>query len=203
MNNKLKIDQFWSWFEEVFDDFEEKIDNSTLINALDSHVIELGDFTWEIGPGQMKKFQLVISPGGDIEKLLLTEYIVSFAPEIIDWEFHSTKPKKDNGYIFYYGVDENKIDANEWTYYLLKFNDEFFDIVIIAENIINFDKQDQQSIGEILLDNILGEKIRIISFEYIDINENVKDKYLSQVSSIKNLENHLKHLRNRNIDNIL
>lgn len=194
MINSAKINEFWLWFERIYSEFEEELDNSLLISDLDEKVCSLGDFTWELGPGQMKKYQLVISPGGDIEKLPLTEYIVSFAPEIAEWEFYAAKQKKEDGFIFYYGSNEYKVDANEWTYYLLKFNDEFFDIVIIADNILTFDELDQQAIGEILLDNILGEKMRILSFEYIDVNHNVENEYLSKVSNIKNLENHLKYL---------
>lgn len=194
MTNSTKIKEFWSWFEEIYSEFEEQLDNSLLISYLDDKVCSLGDFTWELGPGQMKKYQLVISPGGDIEKFSLTEYIVSFAPEIADWEFYAAKQKKEDGFIFYYGANEFKIDANEWTYYLLKFNDEFFDIVIIADNILIFDELNQQAIVEILLDNILGEKMRILSFEYIDVNHKVKNEYLSKASNIKNLENHLKYL---------
>jgi|GEM_PF-5214369 len=45
MINSTEIKEFWSWFEEVYSEFEEQLDNSFLISDLDNKVCSLGDFT--------------------------------------------------------------------------------------------------------------------------------------------------------------
>lgn len=45
MTNSTKIKEFWSWFEEIYSEFEEQLVNSFLISDLDNKVYSLGDFT--------------------------------------------------------------------------------------------------------------------------------------------------------------
>lgn len=196
MLSNAKIANFWKWFESVCDEFGDKFENTTLIDELDWRISDLGDFGWELGPGQELENMLVISPNGDIGKLPDCEFINSLSPVIGNWEFHATKPKKGKGLTFYYRKDkEYKVDASDWEYYLLKVDENYFDIVIVAKNILEFSESDRISIGEILLDNILGEQLRIKSFQYVHVHSNIDSGYAGSLSSIKDLENHLKYLR--------
>ncbi|OYD44958.1 hypothetical protein CHU00_13950 [Sphingobacterium cellulitidis] len=191
-----KIEKLWRWFEDNQNNFGEKFNNESVVLHLDELVTDLGPFTWEIGPGSFKDRMLAISPNGDIKKLPETEYIVSFAPSLKKWEFYSSKPIKKAGNIFYFNYNEEKtkIDANEWEYFLLQVEDNYFEIEIIAKNLVSFEVDTQQMLGEILLDNILGEKKRMLTFQYIDVNCNIDNFYLKKLTNINHLRDHLESL---------
>lgn len=187
---KAKVEYFWAWFESISDNLAEKFENSLLIDELDKRVTDLDDLTWELGPGEFKSNMLVISPGGDIAKLPSTEYIVSMAPGLKKWEFYPAKPAKNNKFTFFYGENQIRIVAENWKYYLERLEDGFLGITLIAEDILKLSSDDQQSIVEILLDQVLGEKRRITTFQYIDVN-NFENLDLAKLTSILYLKDHL------------
>ena len=60
----LKVRKFWDWFSENCQNFGADFDNKALLESLDAWVTQLGNFSWEVGPGKIKDKALVISPGG-------------------------------------------------------------------------------------------------------------------------------------------
>lgn len=189
--NKYNI--FWSWFLKYQDQFGENFENQKLIEELDEKVLDLGNFVWEIGPGTEKQNMLVISPGGDVEKLKDTEELVSLAPNCSDWEFYSSKPPKKWNLIFeFYSVDEEIvfIDGNAWEYYCTSDQNGKLNIIIKYEITSNLEEVDLMYATEILLDGIIGEKLRI---------ENISEIILKDLFSVEESKKS-RLLKNLNLD---
>jgi len=98
--NLPSIYRFWDWFSSNCTKFGQDFTNELLLDELNNRISELGEFVWEIGPGNKSLNQLVISPGGDIEKLPLTKEIIKYAKVLSDWEFYYAKPIKNWNFEF-------------------------------------------------------------------------------------------------------
>src|SRR5262249_33183984 len=155
-----------SWFISVSRQFGPRFENRDLIEQLDKKVLELGDFSWEIGPGwrDTQANSLVFSPGGDKARLEETRRIVSLAPVCQGWEFYPAKPPKNWNCYFLVTDDTGRqmpVDASTWKYVLLRFPDQSFDITICAPDLKNLTGQLRETAAEIVLDGELGEERRI------------------------------------------
>ena len=80
------IQGFWEWFSQNASKFGDTFDNHPLLRQLDAHVGSLGDFGWEVGPGQQESNAFVLSPGGDRDLLAETTAIIAAAPKLKGWE---------------------------------------------------------------------------------------------------------------------
>jgi len=199
MNNidLLIINKFWSWFLSIYNDLGENFENERLLHALDKQILSLGDFAWEIGPGINKLNQLVISPGGDLDLLPSTKKIISYAINLPDWEFFYVKPPKQWNLMFEF-EDENgiliDIDATEWKYLLLKYDDEMFEIVIQTHDLLKFNEDDQHNASEILLDGILGEEARMMFISNVSVVGEFEERYKTNSSDLIHLYKQLMSL---------
>ena len=79
--------QFWEWFSANCQNFGVDFDNIRLLESLDNWVAQLGDFSWEVGPGKVKDNVLVISPNANKELLQDTKLIIDSAVECDGWEY--------------------------------------------------------------------------------------------------------------------
>jgi hypothetical protein len=197
---KLKVKEvnsFWKWFSDNCGYFGQNFDNEELLDDLDNRINELGEFTWEIGPGTSSMNQLVISPGGDIDLLPYTKEIVSYAPVVFDWEFYHAKPPKEWEFIFDFEKDDGnavEINASQWKYVLLKYDDGMFEVILQTRDLHGFSEDDKIVISEILLDGILGEERRMLFICGVDVTEEFEDSYKLKSSNIKSLSNQMKSL---------
>lgn len=194
---KLDINMFWDWFSKHSKDLGENFDNEKVLAEIDDRLMDLGGFAWEIGPGSKTKNQLVISPGGDLNLLPITKEIVSYAKTIPGWEFHYAKPPKEWDLMFDFEKDNGDvigINASNWQYVLLRYEDGGFEIIIQTHDLDSLSEDDQLVASEILLDGILGEEIRMLHISYIDVVKKFDNQYISKSSDIKNLDSHLKTL---------
>lgn len=189
--NNLKIQNFWNWFKENSSKINPEVITEDMIDTLDSKILELGDFAWEIREGISKPNMLIISPGGDVELLEHTKSIIENSLAIDEWEFEYFKPAKEWDYSFYIDEESTLIDASDWEYVLLKFSDGTFDILIKAENINTLDDNDKSIAIDIVLESSLGEKNyleRILNYELVSSFEG---KYAGKQNNIKVLGDHL------------
>jgi len=192
-----KIKQFWAWFNQNCNSFGTDFDNTELLTKLDEWINALGDYSWEIGPGKMKENALVISPNGDLELLEETKEIIKNAIDCPGWEYYYAKPPKEWNMVFDFETSDDKqveIDASKWEYYLLKYDDGMFEIVIKAPNLVGFDDMDQLIAAEITLDGVIGEELRIQTICEIEVVTAFEKAYKEKTASIKNLPDHLKSL---------
>jgi len=191
------INNFWTWFSDNYKAIGQDFDNEELLNELNDRVNKLGEFAWEIGPGINSVNQLVISPGGDLDLLPYTKKIVSYAKDVPDWEFHYAKPPKQWELIFEFTKNDGsqiEINASQWEYVLLKYDDGMFEIIIQTYDLQQLDKDDKLTAAEILLDGILGEEKRMIYICCIDVVEEFEHQYRNKKSDIRELNNHINGL---------
>jgi hypothetical protein len=195
--SKSEIKKFWNWFSLNCQDFGKDFSNAELISELDKKVVHLGGFSWEIGPGIKKENALVISPNGDSDLLPVTKEIIANAMQCEDWEYYYAKPPKQWSFIFdFTSVDgqELQINASEWEYVLLKYEDGALSIIIKNTQLSRLDEIDQLTAAEIVLDGALGEETRIEKIVDIEIVNEFDKSYANKASNIKNLLNHIKDI---------
>ena len=194
---KIDINMFWDWFSNYYKEIGENFDNEMVLTEIDDKLMDLGGFAWEIGPGSKAINQLVISPGGDPDLLPITKDIVSYAKIIPGWEFHYAKPPKEWDLIFDFEKDNGDvidINASSWQYVLLKYEDGVFEIILQTHDLDGLSEDDRLVASEILLDGILGEEVRMLHINYIDVVDSFDDQHLNKSSDIMYLKNHLKTL---------
>jgi hypothetical protein len=191
-NKKLPDpEKFWEWFSEnenlireIFED-EYHPERNFFVNALDNFILDFGMFTWEIGSGESKSHYFIISPNGSAELLLISEHVVKQAPQLENWEFHSSRPAKawDLKFSIY---DENfnevEVDAAEWKFFLKKSKSNKADVFILPESISHLDDDTRQRALETVVRGELGEKMRI---KYIDDLREIRQADTS--SAFKNI----------------
>jgi hypothetical protein len=131
---------FWSWFAKNSDNLHSDNYDQNILNELDRIISNWG-LTWEIGPGISKDYSLTISPEGDKELFETTNSIIDKAPQFDYWEFYSTKQPKENWHLARLVDTELEIDASNWTYVLLKYEDEKIEILLKADSLANLDTE--------------------------------------------------------------
>jgi len=196
MNHSLEAEAlaFWRWFSLVAQDLAYDFKNEVILLELDNRIRAFGAASWEVGPGVSKPNALVISPGGTKERLQLCEEIVSVAPEIPEWEFHSVKPPKQ--WTLRFTVEDGRgnrleIDASDWEYVLLKMPDGTFDLVIRAQNIPRLDEELRQVAAEVAVDGIVGESLRLRYIVDVDVVTEFDERHRQKATCIKHLGRHL------------
>lgn len=201
MTLKIKdkeIDRFWHWFSENCQSFGSKFENSVLLTELDTWISNLGDFSWEVGPGKIKENALVISPNGDFTMLEYTKKIVARAIPCNDWEYYYAKPPKkwDMKFDYETGNGQNiNIDASSWEYVLLRYDDRKFDIKIKPDIFSQIGYEDKLVIAEILLDGILGEEKRMRLINFVDVVREFEAGDKRGINDINTLADHISSLK--------
>jgi hypothetical protein len=165
---------FWSWFEKNSDNLYSDNYDQNILNELDKIISNWG-LTWEIGPGLSKDYSLTISPNGDKELLETTKYIIDKAPQLDNWEFYDAKQPKENWHLATLVDTHRAIDASNWTYVLLKYEDEKIEILLKADSLANLDTETKELAADLVLTNLLGEKLKIQKIDFIDIVEKFED----------------------------
>jgi hypothetical protein len=196
-----KIASFWRWFCEHISLLETMIDASAVENLSPLMDEELASLTcalgWEVGPGLNKDYQLAFTLKGNLENLQIAQAIVSYAPQLTHWEFHSGRPPKVWDLTFSM-LNKKKqiveIDARNWEYALVGFDRcFFFDITILAPNLPPMDVLAKKQAATILLHGLLGEVAVLERIDRIEIVKN-RNGLESRLSDIENLPAHLTSL---------
>jgi hypothetical protein len=196
----VKIKQFWEWFSENCYRFGAEFDNIELVEKLDDWIAQLGNFSWEIGPGKVKDNALVISPGGDVDLIQDTKLIISYAKACEGWEYYYAKPPKDKEWKLVFNLETSdgevvEVNASHSQYTLLQYEDGMFEIIIKTPGLQQLDESDKRTAAEILLDGVLGEEVRMQTICGIDVVEEFEKPYGDKAGDIKNLSDHLRALR--------
>jgi hypothetical protein len=166
MIEPARIRDFWGWFAGACTTFGDTFENAAAIEELARRIAELGEFSWEIGPGlsNPSNLLLVISPGGNRDLLPRTREIVALAPACPGWEFAPARPPKQwdlRAALEYEGVGSLFLDARPWRYALQKDPQGKLRIVICAPDLTYYDPVVQQVAAGIILDGELGEEARL------------------------------------------
>jgi hypothetical protein len=95
------VERFWDWFGANSNSIAAEAENSIWPKEIDAQLLNLAPgLSWEIGPGKIRPWQLVISPNLDRRLREAARAIVAAAPELDDWEFYSARQPKDWNYEF-------------------------------------------------------------------------------------------------------
>jgi hypothetical protein len=171
-----KISEFWDWFTGIASKLATNIEDVALVAELNNRVRDLEPrLSWEIGPGLRKPWQLVISPNLNRALRGETRAIVSHAPVLPSWEFHSARQPKAWDYKLELDAGENgrviPLDASQWTFVLLRYPDGAHEILIRGKNLPSLKDDERWQAAAITLESILGEDLvldRINEFELVD-----------------------------------
>src|SRR5947207_6424881 len=140
MNENAKVDEFWNWFRATAKALAGIPEDPALMKELDTRVQELEpELSWEIGPGLAKPWQLVISPNLNRDLREKARAIVSRAPDLSDWEFHSARQPKDWDYKFELQRNDTdeilRLEASNWTFVLLRYPDGAHEILLTGTDV--------------------------------------------------------------------
>ena len=179
---------FWRWFVDNKAKLESDSYDASILQQLDEKISKW-DLNWEIGPGQSKENSLTISPKGNPLLLPLTEQIICKAPALDEWQFCSTKQPKTNWHLLELNQDNIFANASQWKYIMLKYDDAKIEVLIKADNLLKYDKETKEFIVEIVLMNLLGERMFMERVDYFE----VVDKFDNEdaITEIKYLPTHL------------
>jgi len=179
---------FWSLFAKNSGNLQSDNYDKNILNELDQIISNWG-LGWEIGPGISKENSLTISPNGDKELLDKTNYIIDKAPQLDSWAFYSAKQSKENWHLATLVDTDFKIDASNWTYVLLKYEDEKTEILLKADSLANLDTETKELAADLILTNLLGEKLKIQKLDFIDVVEKFEDE--KGITELKFLPAHI------------
>ena len=179
---------FWRWFIDNKDKLKSDSYDPAILQQLDN-IISNWDLNWEIGPGQSKVNSLTISPNADPALLPLTEQIISKASTLEQWQFYSTKQPKENWHLLKLKQENISVNASEWEYVLLEYQDGKIEVLIKADNLLKYDIGTKELIVEIVLINLLGENMFMERVDYLVIVDDFDSD--DGITEIKYLSRHL------------
>ena len=192
-----KIDDFWNWFIQTEAQFRAFFEDETVVNQellveeMNNKVLDFGMFSWEIGPGQEKKYALTISPNGSKQRLSISKQMMYAAPLMPEWELHYCKPAKDWDFTFQLFDDfmiQRKIDASSWQFLLAKSPGEGISILLDSPSIQGLSEDLKQNAADLVITNCIGEEHKIDYLKGIQfINE--FDAPNNKGKAIKTLKN--------------
>lgn len=173
---KSSISDFWDWFCSYAEAISADVENQDRLIELDRRVLGLAPgLSWEIGPGKLKPWQLVISPNLDHKLRETSRSIVAQAPNLDNWEFYSARQPKDWKYKFELRNEGNAekffIDASNWDFVLLSYPDGDREIILKAPGLRALSDEERWHVGAIVLESVLGEDAYLESvgdFELVD-----------------------------------
>lgn len=174
--------RFWEWFQRHEQDIIEAVqrfDHEWLRNQLTPQVQKLlppevrPGLNWEIGPGKTRRWQFVLSP---IVKtnLKYTEAAVGAAPNLENWEWHAFKPAKTDWSheLEIVNADGKSVTINsaDWQYVLKKnASGAPFSILFLSACRVDIDEASRDRAANLVLENIIGEKALLDSFQSVDL----------------------------------
>ncbi|MEO1653531.1 MAG: hypothetical protein AAFU64_08305 [Bacteroidota bacterium] len=179
-----KIEALWEWFcqyEQIILDFMEKdaLEHRPFISEnLDNLVLDLGKFSWEIGPGAEAPWYFCISPNEDQEFFLLSQRIMNEAPSLSSWEFYPSKPAKnwDRQLLVYDDLmNEIEIDAREWHFVAQQKPNGKYHIRLEASKLPLMDPETQREAAHKIILYEMGEAFKMTQVSEVEITDQLED----------------------------
>jgi hypothetical protein len=184
--------EFWRWFRENAEAIATRPTNAAILEDLDRRLRDLDPrLSWEIGPGLNKPWQFVISPNLNRNLRGVARSIISRAPVLDDWEFHSGRQPKDWNYSFEIestdGGRKKRVSAAGWTFVLLQYPDGIHEILFKAEDsrILNADERSQAA--AIVLESVLGEDMLLDAVDDFELVDELEPRFVGKQRPIEEL----------------
>ena len=190
IENDQTINEFWTWFGSIADSLAANVEDATLLKDLNTRIVNLHpDVSWEIGPGIKSELFLALSPNLNRSLLLTTRHIVSYAPELTNWDFYPALPPKLWDYRF--EIEHNGsvlvIDAAAWSYVMLRYPDANYELLIEGTEKLPNDEDVRWQICAILLQGILGEEILLERIDHFELFDQIPSEFRALRKPIKQL----------------
>jgi hypothetical protein len=172
-----KITSLWEWFAKNEQKIKDAIDRGSafereyIVESLNDLVLDLGMFSWEIGPGQEQAWSFTLSPNGDRKRMLQSRKIIDQAPPLLGWEFHYSKPAKawDRSFQLYDDfMVERTIDASDW-HFVVSVQEDLIHILLETPELIRLDPDTVQTAAELVIINEIGEEAKILHVGAIEV----------------------------------
>jgi len=189
--NEDKLEVFWQWFvknsaaiKKVIE-IDDAKEGERIVEELNNFILDFGMFTWDIGQNEHNVWFFLISPNGDPELFLLSQRIMSDAPNHLDWLFLSSRPAKtwDRQFSIYNNeMDLIQIDSSFWSYVAFEDDNGQIELVFEAQNIADLDEETSEFAVNQFLVNEIGEKERIIRISSVTVvpildEDDMDDRY--------------------------
>jgi hypothetical protein len=192
MREETKIENFWKWFSGVAPTLASDVENPSLLEDLDKHILDLDPIlSWEIGPGSSEPLQLVISPNLDLDLLPTARKIVSAAPVLDGWEFYSTRRPKNWDYKLLMerseGGETIQLDTSGWGFVLLQYPDGAKEVLLRGKNIPDLNDDERWQAAAMTLESILGEEELLNRINEFELVNQLEERFAARERPIQQL----------------
>lgn len=192
MTEQKKVDEFWNWFQGIAASLAADMEDPSIVEELDSRVDQLDPMlSWEIGPGSCEPCQLVISPNLNPDMRSRAHEIVSRAPVIPGWEFHSARRPKDWDYKLVMQRSEEQesiqLDASRWNFVLLEYPDGIREVLLQGDNLPPLDEDERWQAAAMTLESILGEDVLLSQINQFELVDRLEPRLATELKPIQHL----------------
>jgi hypothetical protein len=144
--------------------------------------------SWEIGPGLVKNWQLVISPNLNPKMRRAARAFVGKAPRVPGWEFHDARQPKQWDYKLELAANHKlRLDASAWKFVLLQYPDNDHEILLIADELPVMSDDERWQAAAIALESILGEAFLLDSIQSFELTRSADGHLVEQARPIQEL----------------
>jgi hypothetical protein len=190
--SKMHLANFWKWFQLNARAMAADNSKSVLLRELDNRVRKLDPrLSWEIGPGRSKPWQFIVSPNLDRDLRTVAQQIISRAPTLSDWEFHSARQPKEWDFRFELegepGLPVASVDASTWSFVLLEYPDGTREILLKGSTLPRLTSDQREQIASIILESTLGEDIFLDFVDEFDLLDELEPRLSAKERSIHSL----------------
>lgn len=151
--------KFWDWFAAEARN-RKHFDDPEFISSLERRLHAIHDgLSWEIGPGERRDFALAISPSLRPELIETALAVVKDAPRMERWEVLAGRPSRPWQPVFTIEAAEGRrlaVDASEWEYLLLRYEDGSTELVVLAPN-LDLPDDERWTAAAIVIEGLVGE----------------------------------------------
>ncbi|MDX2359422.1 MAG: hypothetical protein QNK23_01355 [Crocinitomicaceae bacterium] len=165
-----------------------------VIDHLNNHILSIGTLSWDIGLNDSNHWFLTVSPNGDKDLYKISQEIMSFAPEHMDWVFNASKPAQNWNRFFNINdqsLDPQFVDASSWNYVAFEGEDGKAELIFEAVNIDHLDEETSGEAASYFVVAELGEAAKINLISSITIVQQLNDEDQSDKYSVSELRDHL------------
>jgi hypothetical protein len=192
MISEKNIEDFWTWFQANAASLAKDIENHALLEELDERLHRLDSrLSWQVGPGAIESWQLVVSPNLDPDLRPKAYEIISHAPVIGGWEFQSARRPKEWDYKLLMqrsdGREPVQLDASGWGFVLLRYPDGAQEILLQGDNLAPLDDDERWQAAAITLESILGEEVLLDKIKQFELVSQLEPRFAEKRKPIQGL----------------
>jgi bifunctional DNA-binding transcriptional regulator/antitoxin component of YhaV-PrlF toxin-antitoxin module len=191
MKLKRNLEVFWDWFRSAADALSRDPRDTAAVKELDRRVRLLdSQLEWELGPGETTKSCLTISPGRNPQMVALAKNVISEAPRLHGWEFNAIRRPK--AWKRQFGIQRGDrllmVDASDWRFVLLKYEDESVEIVLVNDvQSDEFTDAEMEEMAATFLESELGEQTLLDPLILYSLVDTVEPEWLNALRPVNEL----------------